>query len=76
MFKRLVLALVTLVVFVPSVFAWEFSMTGEFEWRYRYFGRVGGSKDLYGDMNVQNFQDGGNLIGFAGPNYYRGYGSG
>jgi hypothetical protein len=27
-------------------------------------------------MNVQNFQAGGNNIGFAGPNYYRGYNAG
>lgn len=51
--------------------AWEFSMTGEFEWRYRYWGRIGGDNDLFGNMNNQN--NGGAWVGFAGPNYYRGY---
>ena len=52
-------------------YAWEFSMTGEFEWRYRYWGRIGGYQDLFGNMNAQNNSNA--LIGFAGPNYYRGY---
>jgi hypothetical protein len=70
----LLTGVLTLVVFAP-VYAWEFSMAGEFEWRYRYWGRLNGSRDLFGDMSLQN-GPGTNLVGFAGPNYYRGFNSG
>ncbi|MFA6221925.1 MAG: hypothetical protein WC647_06390 [Desulfomonilaceae bacterium] len=72
--KKLALFLVVLGLVFGSVgfsYAWEFSMTGEFEWRYRYWGRIGGYDDLFGNMNAQNNSNA--LIGFAGPNYYRGY---
>ena len=61
----------------PS-FAWEYSMTGEFEWRHNYFSRMG-TKDLFGDASMQRYPDmqsanAGNglhnFIGFAGPNIY------
>ncbi len=53
--------------------AWEFKMTGEYEWRFRYLGRLG-DKDLFGRMKLQDL--GGPLIGLAGPNIYgRGFGS-
>ncbi|MGO8878542.1 MAG: hypothetical protein ACLQMS_03390 [Desulfomonilaceae bacterium] len=69
------LATLLLTIFVVPAFAWEWQMTGQFEWRFRYFNRAGGYADLFGD---QRFQDSplnttGQLIGFAGPNYYRGY---
>ena len=48
--------------------AWEFSMSGEFEWRFRYFGRLGGYDDLFGNMLLQDA--GGPLMGFAGPNLW------
>ena len=69
------LATLLLTIFVVPAFAWEFNMTGQFEWRFRYFGRAGGYADLFGD---QRFQDSplnttGMVVGFAGPNYYRGY---
>lgn len=73
-----VLATTLLVAFVVPAFAWEFSMTGEYEFRYRYFGRADGSKDLFGDMNFQDniLNTTGYVIGFAGPNFYRGYNGG
>lgn len=71
--KRFLFVLIALLTFTQFANAWEFSMTGEFEWRYRYFGRANGSRDLFGDMNVQNTSNTGTPIGFAGPNYYRGF---
>ena len=48
-------------------------MTGEYEWSFRYLGRLG-DKDLFGRMKLQD--EGGPLIGLAGPNIYgRGVGS-
>lgn len=73
MSKRILLALIALLTLTQFAYAWEFSMTGEFEWRYRYFGRIGGSRDLFGDMDIQNTTMSGQAIGFAGPNYYRGF---
>ena len=55
-------------LFALNAYAWEFSMKGEYEWRWRYFGRIGGTKDLFGDMNLQD--QGGPVVGFAGPNIY------
>lgn len=46
--------------------AWEFSMTGEYEYRFRYLGRTG-QNDLFGyDTAIP----GGSEVGFAGPNIY------
>ena len=71
------LATLLLTIFVAPAFAWDFSMTGEFEWRFRYFGRANGYQDLFGDMRLQEnpigFPAGTGPIGFAGPNFYRGY---
>ena len=71
--------LLVVVCVVPS-FAWDFSMTGEFEWRFRYFGRANGYQDLFGDMHLQDNPTVGTglatstgPVGFAGPNFYRGY---
>ncbi len=47
-----------LVIFIFSVLccltsaeAWEFKMTGEYEWRFRYLGRLG-DRDLFGLMKL------------------------
>jgi len=49
--------------------AWEFSMTGEMEWRYRYFARQG-SGDLFGSTST-SLATGGlpdqGALGLAGP---------
>jgi hypothetical protein len=68
---RLVAGVVLLLCFVSSAFAWEFSMKGEFEYRYRYFSRMG-DKDLFGNLNFQDKTgpNSGNAIGFAGPAWY------
>ena len=68
------LATLLLTIFVVPAFAWEFNMTGQFEWRFRYFGRAGGYADLFGDRRFQDspLNNTGVLTGFAGPNYYRG----
>jgi len=63
-------AIVLVIVFAVPTMAWEFKMTGQYEYRFRYFGQVGGDKDLFGRRRVQ---DHGPLVGFAGPNIY-GYG--
>lgn len=71
--KRILFVLIAMLTLSQLAYGWEFSMTGEYEWRYRYFGRIGGSRDLFGDMNIQNTNATGTTIGFAGPNYYRGF---
>ncbi|MGC8658259.1 MAG: hypothetical protein ACP5U1_04225 [Desulfomonilaceae bacterium] len=75
-----ILATLPLIVCVAPAFAWDFSMRGQFEWRYRYFGRANGYQDLFGDMRLQDNPTVGTQIatatgpiGFAGPNFYRGY---
>ena len=69
------LAVLLLTVFVAPAFAWEFKMGGQFEWRYRYLGRANGYQDLFGDMRFQDnpLNTTGQVIGFAGPNFWRGY---
>ncbi len=49
-----ILATLLLTVFVAPAFAWDFTMSGQFEWRYRYFGRANGYQDLFGDMRLQD----------------------
>lgn len=47
--------------------AWEFTMTGEAEFRYRYFARTGDA-DLFGTAaSTAVFPAYGGVIGFAGP---------
>ncbi|MGP8284138.1 MAG: hypothetical protein ACLQT6_15680 [Desulfomonilaceae bacterium] len=69
------LTTIILLLFVIPASAWDFSMKGEFEWRYRYLGRANGYKDLFGDMRFQDspLNTTGAVIGFAGPNFWRGY---
>ncbi len=61
-FSVILLAGLLLVAFAAPAFAWEFSMKGEWEYRFRYFGRAGDA-DLFG----QQFQS---EVGFAGQNIY------
>lgn len=39
------------VCFTAPAFAWEFSMKGEWEWRYRYWSRLG-QDDIFGKMDA------------------------
>lgn len=69
-----ILATLLVVVFVAPSFAWEFSMTGEFQWRQQYLSRMG-NNDIFGDASVQdalmtNLAADGRFIGFAGPSIY------
>lgn len=58
-------ALLVTAIAVPA-FAWEFSMTGEFEYRMRYFGRTG-TGDLFGNADLQNVPNAvQSASGFAG----------
>ncbi|MFH0823978.1 MAG: hypothetical protein V2B18_14605 [Pseudomonadota bacterium] len=61
--KRLLMVVLSVLLigaFAVPAFAWEFSMKGEQEWRYRYFTR-NGPEDLFGK---------GSDIGLAGQNIY------
>ncbi len=51
--KRLVilLSLFAFLAAAGSAFAWEFSMKGESEWRYRYWSRTG-DDDIFGTMDA------------------------
>lgn len=69
-FVCLLLGALTLVTSMPAV-AWEFSMTGEFEHRYRYLSRTG-EGDLFGDsrsvQGVKAIDSNRNVnLGLAGP---------
>ncbi|MGC8605222.1 MAG: hypothetical protein ACP5VS_16265, partial [Desulfomonilaceae bacterium] len=74
-----ILGTLLLAMFVAPAFAWEFKMEGQYEWRYRYFGRANGYQDLFGDMRYQDnpflftTANGVGPIGFAGQNLWRGF---
>lgn len=62
-----VVCAVFLMIATSPVFAWEFSMKGEFEYRYRYISRTGNG-DLFGDvLSAQGAGNQGSTIGLAGP---------
>jgi len=63
----MLVGLLVLAVAVPAL-AWEFSMTGQYEYRFKYFARMGNS-DLFGLAPVQD-QGLGTFVGFAGPNIW------
>jgi hypothetical protein len=67
--KHLAIAVVALsiVACITPVLAWEFQLAGEYEYRFRYFGRTG-DQDLFGQASLQEFT--GIFVGFAGPNIY------
>jgi hypothetical protein len=58
----------TMVLGFPAQ-AWEFKMRTEFEYRLRYFSRIG-DKDLFGQASVQEGGISAAGIGFAGPIWY------
>ena len=59
--------LLTAAVVAPAL-AWEFEMKGEYEYRLRYFARMGNT-DLFGQFPLQD-GGAGTYIGFAGPRIY------
>jgi hypothetical protein len=81
-FWKMSLAVLLISAVSAPAFAWEFTMTGEWEYRMRYIGRTGGT-DLFGRSDLQNAfvpnpaggapgtPLGSNAgIGLAGPNIY------
>ena len=46
------IALLAICAAAPA-FAWEFSMKGDWEWRYRYWTRTG-QNDIFGEMDATN----------------------
>jgi len=69
--KRLLtitLAVLLIAAVTAPALAWEFSMTGQWEYRLRYWARLGGT-DLFGIHDVGN-QMLGIPVGLAGPNIY------
>ncbi len=56
------------VAVVAPIFAWEFSMTVQHDYRFKYFARLGNS-DLFGLVPAQD-EGAGTFIGFAGPNIW------
>lgn len=76
-FFMAMLAILTLVAQSPAS-AWEFSMNGEYEYRFRYFSRTG-DNDLFGKASLQDgpippnpVWPSSSPVGFAGPNIYHG----
>lgn len=66
------LAGLLVVALTAPVLAWEFSLKGEYEYRFRYFSRTGPT-DLFGNANLQETPAAwaaGQNVGFAGPNIY------
>jgi len=63
------LAVLLLVAVTVPAIAWEFSMTGQHEYRFRYWARTG-NHDLFGDAATQNSSTavGVPFVGLAGPN--------
>ncbi len=62
-------ALLIAAVAAPAL-AWEFSMNGLWEYRLRYWARLGGT-DLFGIADLQNAPNAAVVpVGFAGPNIY------
>ena len=60
-------SLIFVIAFGACSYAWEFKLSGEAEWRYRYFARTG-PNDLSGNAEVAQADGHGINIGLAGPN--------
>ena len=50
-FFTIMLGVLLIAAVTAPALAWEFAMTGEMEWRYRYFARQG-SADLFGSTSL------------------------
>ena len=67
-FFTIMLGVLLIAAVTAPALAWEFAMTGEMEWRYRYFARQG-SADLFGQISlngVTGLPDQA-ALGLAGP---------
>lgn len=68
-FAAIVQAFLLLTAFCTTAIAWEFSMSGEYENRFRWISRTGGN-DLFGMAEVQEGVTNGVMVGLAGPNIF------
>lgn len=48
--SKLVAAILVAVALATQAHAWEFTMKGDWEWRYRYWTRTG-NHDIFGEMD-------------------------
>ena len=67
-FFTIMLGVLLIAAVTAPALAWEFAMTGEMEWRYRYFARQG-SADLFGQvsLNAATGLPDQQALGLAGP---------
>ena len=66
-FWKISLAVLLISAVCAPALAWEFTMTGEHEYRWRYMSRTG-TNDLFGFSGAQ--ESTGCNVGFAGPNIW------
>jgi hypothetical protein len=67
-----VLGAISLCIFVLPVFAWEFTLNGEFEYRMRYWSRIG-QRDLFGNgdaVGTDVIAGFGLPVGLTGPSLW------
>ncbi len=67
--RKILFLLIVLMSSAPCANAWEFSMQGHYEYRFRWFGRTG-HNDIFGNARTEDLQVKGVRVGFAGPNIY------
>ncbi len=67
-FLTILLGVLLIAAITAPALAWEFAMTGEMEWRFRYFARQG-SGDLFGStsLNAVTGLPDQSALGLAGP---------
>ena len=67
-FLTIMLGVLLIAAVTAPALAWEFSMTGEMEWRYRYFARQG-TADLFGQVSLNGATGlpDQQALGLAGP---------
>jgi hypothetical protein len=68
-FLTITVAVLLMAAVAAPALAWEFAMTGQWEYRMRYFARLG-DVDLFGNAGLQNWSGGQDFVGFAGPRIY------
>ena len=67
-FFTIMLGVLLIAAVTAPALAWEFAMTGEMEWRYRYFARQGNA-DLFGQVSLNGATGlpDQQALGLAGP---------
>lgn len=64
--RTVAMVAMVLVIGARTAYCWEFTLSGEYENRIRWFSRMG-DKDLFGNAALQEGAVGGVLVGFSGP---------